>query len=83
MPDRDADAQQEALASDASVHDRPNQPTAIATENELSQKIGASQEGDDLTRPDCEFTAVQQQQEKPEDVQSIARRKHGRALPKS
>jgi len=69
------DAKPEALASDDSVHERPDQPTEITSADERPQEIGASQ-GD-------EHAAAQQQQEKPEDVQSIARRKHGRALPDS
>jgi uncharacterized protein DUF3306 len=81
MFDHDPDARQDALASDASVHGRPSRPTQIMTEDEPSQKIGTSQEGDEPMRPDREFTAAQQQQEKPDDVQSIARRRHGGALP--
>jgi hypothetical protein len=77
-------AEQEAPVSDASVHDRPVQPTQthIMTEDEPLQKIGTSQEGDEPMRPDREHTAAQQQ-EKPEGAQSIARRKHGRALPEA
>jgi Protein of unknown function (DUF3306) len=82
MSDHDPGAKQEALASNASAHDRPNQPTEILTEDEPSQKISAAQEEDEPTPPEREYTAVQQQ-EKPEDVQSIARRRHGRALPDS
>jgi Protein of unknown function (DUF3306) len=83
MSDPDPGAKPEALASDDSVHERPNQPTQIMIEEERSQKISASQQGEEPARPGREYTAVQQQQEKPEDVQSIARRKHGRALPES
>jgi hypothetical protein len=75
-------AKPEALASDDSVHERPNQPTQITVEEEPSQKIGTSEPGDEPAPPEHEHTAVQQQ-EKPEDVQSMARRKHGRALPES
>jgi hypothetical protein len=67
-------------------HDRSNQPTEIAVEDEPSGKIGAAQEASqesDGQRPAREHTAVQQQQKKHEDIQSIARRRHGRALPEA
>jgi hypothetical protein len=85
MSGRGPGAEQEAPVSDASVHDRPVQPTQIQimTEDEPSRQIGASQEGDESTRPDREYVAAQQQEEKPESVQSIARRRHGRALPEA
>ena len=83
MSDHDAGAQREAPVADTSVHDRPNQPTQILTEDEPPQKFDASQECDQLTRPEREYTAAQQEQEKPKDIQSVARRKHGRALPES
>jgi hypothetical protein len=75
-------AEQAAPASDARVHDRPSQPTQIqiATEDEPSRQIGGSQEGKEPARTDRENAATQQQ-EKPDDVQSIAGRRHGRALP--
>ena len=82
MSARDPVAKPEALASDAPVHDRPTQPTTIASENERSQKIEASQVRDELTQPEREPAAAQPQ-EKPEDAQSTARRRHGRALPES
>jgi hypothetical protein len=74
-------AKPEALASDDPVREPPNQPTQIMIEEEPSQKPDA--QGDEAARPEREYTAVQQQPEKPEDVRPIARRKHGRALPKS
>ena len=67
--------------------DCSNQPAEIAVEDEPSQNPGASQaaphEGDGLTRTAREHAAAQQQQTKREDIQSIARRRHGRALPES
>jgi len=78
----DPGAERGAPATDAAVHDPPTPPTQIMAENEPSPKIGGSREGDEPTRTEREYTAVQQQhQQSPEDVQSIARRKHGRALP--
>jgi hypothetical protein len=74
-------AKPEALASDDQVHGPPNQPTQITIEEEPSQK--PDPQGDEAARPEREYTAVQQQPEKPEDMRPIARRKHGRALPKS
>jgi len=82
ISDRDPGVKQEARASDNSVHPRPRQSTQVITEDEPSQKIEASQKGDDPAPLGHEHAAVQQQ-EKSEDVQSIARRRHGRALPKS
>jgi len=83
MPAHDPGAKPEALASDASVHDRPNQPTTIVSENERSPEIDASQVRDELMQPEREPTAAQPQHEKPEDAQSTARRRHGRALPET
>jgi hypothetical protein len=77
MSNRGRGAGQEAPLSEVSAGDRPTQ---IMTEDELSRQIGGSQKGDASTRLDGENTAAQQQ-EKPEEVQSIARRRHGRALP--
>jgi hypothetical protein len=74
-------AKPEALASDDQVHAPPNQPTQIMIGEEPSQK--PDPQGDEAARPEREYTAVQQQPEKPENVRPIARRKHGRALPKS
>ena len=74
-------AKPEALASDDRVREPPNQPTQIMIEEEPSQK--PDPQGDEAARPEREYAAVQQQPEKPEDVRPIARRKHGRALPKS
>jgi len=82
MSDHDPGAKQEALASNAAVHDGPDPPTETMIEGESSQKIGASPQDDESTQPEREHTALQQP-EKPEDVQSIAHRKHGRALPDS
>ena len=82
MSDHDPGAKP-ALASDASVHDRPNQPTTIVSENERSPEIDASQVRDELMQPEREPTAAQPQHEKPEDAQSTARRRHGRALPET
>jgi hypothetical protein len=81
MPGRDTDARPQAPASDPSVPDPPDQSTTVVTENELSRKIETQQMGDELTQPGREYAAAQPQQEKPEDSQSTARRKHGRALP--
>jgi hypothetical protein len=88
MSDRDPgakkealDAKPEALASDDPVREPPNQPTQLMIEEEPSQK--PDPQGDEAARPEREYTAVQQQPEKPEDVRPIASRKHGRALPKS
>jgi hypothetical protein len=82
MSDHDPGPERGAPATDAAVHDRPNPPTHVMIEDEPSQKIGASPEDDEPTRPERKYTAVQQHhQQSPEDVQSIARRKHGRALP--
>jgi hypothetical protein len=72
-------AGQETPLSEVSARDRPNQ---ITTEDESSRQIGASREGDASTRPDGENTAAQHE-EKPEEAQSIARRRHGRALPEA
>jgi hypothetical protein len=77
IPNHGRGAGQEAPLSEVSA---PDQPTQITTEEEPSRQIGGSREGDASTRPDGENTAVQHQ-EKPEEVQSIARRRHGRALP--
>jgi hypothetical protein len=77
------DAEQSAPASDASVRDRPGPTTKIIGGDEPSPKIDASQERDELAQPERNHTAMQQQQENPEDVQSIARRRHGGALPYS
>jgi Protein of unknown function (DUF3306) len=74
-------AKPEALASDDAAHERPNQSTQITVEEEPSQKVGASEPGDEPANPEHEHTAVQQQ-ENLEDI-SVARRKHGRALPES
>jgi hypothetical protein len=76
-------ARQEALPSDDSGHEPPNQPTQITTEDEVSQEIDPSQPGAEPAQLDRGYTAAQQQPENPEDVQSIAHRRHGRALPKS
>jgi hypothetical protein len=90
MSDRDPGAKQEALGakqealpSDDSGHGRPNQQTQVTTEDEPSQEIDPSQPGDEPAQFDPGYTAVQQPPENPEDVQSIPRRRHGRALPKS
>jgi hypothetical protein len=76
-------AKPEALASGDSVHAQPNQPIQITIEEQPPQKPDPSQQGDEPAPPEHEYTAVQQQQEKPEDVRSMARRKHGGALPES
>jgi Protein of unknown function (DUF3306) len=76
-------AEQSVAASDASVCDRPGQTTKIIGGDEPSPKIDASQERDELAQPERNHTAMQQQQENPEDVQSIARRRRGGALPYS
>jgi hypothetical protein len=82
MSDHDPDPERGAPVTDASVHDRPTPPTQIMTEDGSSRPIGGSEAGDKPERPDRAHTAVQQQhQQSREDVQSIARRKHGRALP--
>jgi hypothetical protein len=76
-----------ASAPNISDGDRFNHPTEIAVKDEPSQEPrasqAASQEGDGLTKPAREHTAMQQQQKKREDTQSVARRRHGRALPDS
>jgi hypothetical protein len=77
--DHDSGTMQEAPPADAGVHDQPDQPTRIATEDERAQKIAAAP--DEPTRPGREHIATQQQQKKPEEVPSMARHKHGRALP--
>jgi Protein of unknown function (DUF3306) len=78
MSDHDPGPERGAPLTDAAFQDLPTPPTQI--ENEPSQKIGGSREGDEPAQTEREYTAVQHQQS-PEDVQSIARRKHGRALP--
>jgi hypothetical protein len=83
MSDRDPGAKQAALPSDDSGHEPPNQPAQIAAKDEPSQEIDPSQQDDEPAQLDRGNTAVQQQPENPEDVQSITRRRHGRALPKS
>jgi hypothetical protein len=75
-------AEQTAPSPTVLDRDRSNQPTGIASEDGPSQKFGVSPEGDGLA-PAPEHTAVQQQPQKREDVQSVARRRHGRALPES
>jgi hypothetical protein len=82
MSDRAPNARQEALPSDHSGHERPNQPTEIATEDERSQETEPPQPGDEPAQFDRGHAAVQQHPENPEDVQSITHRRHGRALPK-
>jgi hypothetical protein len=77
------DAEQSAPVSDASVGDQPAQTTKIIGGDEPSPKIDLSQERDELAQPQHNHTAVQQQGENPEDVQSIVRRRHGGALPNS
>jgi hypothetical protein len=72
-----------APASAAPAQDPLGQPTEIMSENQPSQKITALPLREDATRPDREHIAVQHRQDKPEDVQSNAHRKHGRALPES
>jgi hypothetical protein len=76
-------AEQAAAAASVPDRDRFNQPSQIVSADESPPKIGASPEGDELTGPAPEHTAVQQQQQKREGVQSIARRRHGGALPES
>jgi hypothetical protein len=83
ISDHSTGAKPEALASNAAVHDRPNQTSPIMTEDERSPKISASPAGGEPMPPEPEHVAPQQQQESPEDAQSIARRKHGGALPES
>jgi Protein of unknown function (DUF3306) len=75
-------AERAAPASDARVHDRPGQPTQVRSviEDEPSRRVDGSHEDKEPARTDRENVATQQQ-EKPSDVQSIARRRHGRALP--
>jgi hypothetical protein len=74
---------QEMPASDSPC-DPQSQPTQIpvTTKDGPSQKGGGTQDGAEPTRSDREFVAAQQQ-EKPDDIQSIARRRHGRALPEA
>jgi hypothetical protein len=81
--DQGAGPAQEMSASDQ-LYDPQSQPTQIpvTTKDEPSQICGAPQQGAEPTRPDREFVAAQQQ-EKPDDIQSIARRRHGRALPEA
>jgi hypothetical protein len=83
VPEHGLGAEQNAPASDASVRDRPDQTTKIIGGDEPSPKIEASQERDELAQPQRNHTAAQQQQENLEDVQSIARCRHGGALPYS
>jgi len=83
MSDRDPGAKQAALPSDDSGYERPDQPTQITTGDEPSPEIDPSQPGDEPAQLDRGYTALQQQPENPEDVQSSAPRRHGRALPKS
>jgi hypothetical protein len=76
-------AQRDARGSAASGHDGRDQPTKIMTEDEPSQRIEASPSPDE-PGPDCKKNAaVQQREEKSEVIQSIARRRHGAALPES
>jgi hypothetical protein len=79
MSDRARGAGRESLLSEVSGRDPPTQ---ITTEDEPSRQIGGSREGDASTRPDGKNTAAQHE-EKPEEAQSIARRRHGRALPEA
>jgi hypothetical protein len=79
--DRDLGAKQEVGRSDDSAHARPEPSAQVITEDAASQANDPSRERDDPAHLKHEYAAVQQQSEKSEDVQSIARRRHGRALP--
>jgi Protein of unknown function (DUF3306) len=81
--DRDLGAKHEVGTSDDLAQARPEQSTQVTTEDAASQKNDPSREGDDSAPLEHEYTAVQQQSEKSEDVQSIARRRHGKALPET
>jgi hypothetical protein len=83
MSDRDVGAKQEVGTPDESAHTRPEPSAQFLTEDAASQKNEPSRERGDPAHLTHEYTAVQQQSEKSEDVQSIARRRHGRALPES
>jgi hypothetical protein len=83
MSDRGHGAKQEVGTSDDSARARPEQSTQVITEDSALQKNEPAREEDDPAHLEHEYTAVQQQSEKSEDVQSIARRRHGRALPES
>jgi hypothetical protein len=74
-------AEPAAPKSEACAHDRSDPPTPIKTEDESLLQIDASHLPDQLARPDSDHAATQQQEEKPEEAPSSARRKHGRALP--
>jgi hypothetical protein len=73
----DPSAAPEAPASDSV---RRGQPTQIAATTGDEQSGGVPQEGAEQAGPDRQFAAAQQQ-ENPDDIQSIGRRRHGRALP--
>jgi Protein of unknown function (DUF3306) len=82
MLDHGSAAEQVAPASNDRVQDRPSQATEvqIVTEDEPSRQVSGSQEGNEPAPTARENIATQQQNE-PDAVQPIVRRRHGRALP--
>jgi hypothetical protein len=79
-------AEQAAPAPSFADRDLSNQSAKIAVDDEPSEQIGAAQSASqesDGPGSACEHAAVQQQRKKHEDIQAIARRRHGRALPDS
>jgi hypothetical protein len=83
ISDRDRGAEHEVGTSNDLAQARPEQSTQVITEAAASQKNDPPREGNDPAHLKHEYAAVQHQSEKSKDVQSIARRRHGGALPES